>query len=197
MPMVAERLGGNLTKPFFLNVFFVLLLTGCQTQGRLPQVDHDFAIEGKLAVRSIQGQHAARFRWMQDGSRYRIELWGPLGQGRTILEGDGRRLRILDASGKTLESGKVRRVMEKRLGWYLPLEALPEWVLGGPIAEMPVEQTQVDVMGRTTGFMQLGWTLEYAYVAQSKTPRRITAVNGDYRVILVVQPPERSGGESS
>jgi outer membrane lipoprotein LolB len=186
--MVAERPGGHLTKPFFLNVFLVLLLTGCQTQNRLPQVDHDFAIEGKLAVRSIDGQHAARFRWQQDGRSYRIELWGPLGQGRTILEGDGHRLRILDASGKTLESGKVRRVMEKRLGWYLPLETLPEWVLGGPIAAIPVDQPHLDAVGRMTGFVQLGWTLTYGYPGQSRTPRKITAVKNEYRIILIVQP---------
>jgi len=195
--MVAERPGGHLTKPFFLNVFFVLVLTGCQTQGRLPEVDHDFAIEGKLAVRSIQGQHAARFRWHQDGQHYRIELWGPLGQGRTILEGDGRRLRILDASGKSLESGNVRRVMEKRLGWYLPLEALPEWVLGGPIADTPVEQSQVDSAGRMTGFVQLGWTLAFGYFEASLQPRKITAVHGDYRLILVVQPVQPGSPETS
>ena len=185
--MVAERPGGHLTKPFFLNVFFVLLLTGCQTHSRLPQVDHDFAIEGKLAVRSIQGQHAARFRWQQDGGNYRIELWGPLGQGRTILEGDGRRLRILDGGGTALESGNVRRVMEKRLGWYLPLEALPEWVLGGPIAGIPVDQPQIDAVGRMTGFRQLGWTLTYGYPGQSSAPRKISAVKDDYRIILIVQ----------
>ncbi len=197
--MVAEHPGGHLTKPFFLNVFFVLALTGCQTQGRLPEVDHDFAIEGKLAVRSIQGQHAARFRWLQDGEHYRIELWGPLGQGRTILEGDGRRLRILDAGGKALESGNVRRVMVKRLGWYLPLEALPEWVLGGPIANTPVERSEVDSRGRLTGFEQLGWTLAFGYELESPVPRRISAVNGDYRVILVVQPiqPARPSGSET
>lgn len=194
--MVAERLGGHLTKPFFLNVFFVLLLTGCQTQDRLPLIDHDFAIEGKLAVRSLQGQHAARFRWQQDGRHYRIELWGPLGQGRTILEGDSHRLRILDAGGRALESGNVRRVMEKRLGWYLPLEALPQWVLGGPIAAVPLDQPQVDVVGRMTGFVQLGWTLTYAYQGQSVAPRKITAVNGDYRVILLVQPAQAGGSTS-
>ena len=187
--MVAEPVGGHLTKPFFLNVFFVLLLTGCQSLGPAPSANHEFAIEGKIAVRSLQGQHSARFRWQQDGPRYRIELWGPLGQGRTILEGDGRRLRILDPGGKVLASGPVRAVMQQRLGWYLPLESLPEWVLGSPMANLPVEDSETDSAGRFTGFRQLGWTLGYSYQADAPEPRRIAATMDDYRVILVIRAP--------
>ncbi|MEZ5598189.1 MAG: outer membrane lipoprotein LolB [Pseudomonadales bacterium] len=176
-------------------MFFLVVLAGCRGPGvLLPDGTHEFAIEGKLAIRAPDGNHAARFRWRQDGERYAIELWGPLGQGRTLLEGDGRRLRIRNAGGKLLDHGPVRTVMLRQLGWYLPLEALPQWVEGGPIRSEPVFEPEIDAAGRMTGFSQLGWRLAYTYAPDAPAPRRITAETAGYRVLMVVQAPPANGG---
>jgi len=191
--MLADQTGGSLYKPFFLNVFLLFLVAGCQTRDVRVDAHHDFAIEGKLAVRSVEGQHSARFRWQQLGDSYRIELWGPLGQGRTILEGNARRLKIRDGGGRILQSGAVRTVMQKQLGWYLPLEALPQWVLGGPIPNLPVDRPQIDTRGRMLAFAQLGWSLGFVYEGEAREPRRVTATMGSYRVLMVVDRAAPAG----
>jgi|GEM_PF-1271296 len=175
---------------FLLSLVGLFLLSACQQRGLRIPMDHDFNIEGKLAIRGTESRHSARFRWIQTGEDYRIELWGPLGQGRTILEGNGRDLTVLDGGGKVLESGPVYAVMRKQLGWYLPLEALPQWVQGGPIEQIPVSGPMVDRHGRMIAFDQLGWRLGFTYRnEQSKEPARIRAVRDDYQVLLVLTPP--------
>ena len=201
--MVADRAAPGLDKPFFPNTFFPVgrmlskvflgvaglwVMVACQAPGLQVPMDHDFRLEGKLAIRSEGSRHSARFRWEQTGDRYRIELWGPLGQGRTILEGNSRRLRVMDGSGKTLESGSVHAVMRKQLGWYLPLEALPQWVQGGPVEQLPVSGPIIDGQGRMTAFDQLGWRLGFTYGGDGRRPDRVRAVMGDYEVLLVLKP---------
>lgn len=199
--MVADRAECGRVKPFFPNAFFVpvvlLVLAACQTPRVLDvPMDHEFQIEGKLAIRSTAQRHSARFRWAQTGEDYRIELWGPLGQGRTILEGNSRRLKVLDGGGRTLESGAVHAVMRKQLGWYLPLEALPQWVQGGPIEQLPVSGPMIDGKGRMIAFDQLGWRLGYTYSGEATEPNRVRAVMGDYQVLLVLTRPARSTGSA-
>jgi outer membrane lipoprotein LolB len=161
-------------------------------------MDHEFNIEGKLAIRGALARHSARFRWSQTGEAYRIELWGPLGHGRTILEGNGRKLTVRDGGGKVLESGAVYAVMQKQLGWYLPLEALPRWVQGGPIEELPVSGPMIDGQGRMIAFDQLGWRLGFTYPnVEIKSPTRIRAVRGDYQVLLVLTTPAVGGPPGS
>lgn len=211
--MVADRALTGLVKPFILKAnlvdswrrtrqslpgaIFILWVTAClvacQSGGVRIPMDHEFSIEGKLAIRG-KSRHSARFRWSQTGEDYRIELWGPLGHGRTVLVGDARRLKVLDGGGKVLESGPVYQVMEKQLGWYLPLEALPQWVQGGPIEQLPVSAPMIDSKGRMIAFDQLGWRLGFTYTGEATAPNRIRAVRGDYQVLLVLNRPTIPGG---
>ncbi len=194
--MVADRALTGLVKPFihkaFLPFLMMACLVACQSQGVRTPMDHEFNIEGKLAIRGVESRHSARFRWEQTGEDYRIELWGPLGQGRTVLEGDARRLTVMDGGGKVLESGPVYVVMQKQLGWYLPLEALPQWVQGGPIVQIPVSGPMTDDQGRMISFDQLGWRLGFTYLEDAAVPNRIRAIRGEYQVLLVLTKPAQS-----
>lgn len=212
--MVADRALTGLFNPFILKanlvdplhraewslvlraIFILWVSAGmvaCQSGGMRIPMEHEFSIEGKLAIRG-ESRHSARFRWSQTGEDYRIELWGPLGQGRTVLEGDARRLKVMDGAGRVLESGPVYRVMEKQLGWYLPLEALPQWVRGGPIEQLPVSAPMVDGQGRMIAFDQLGWRLGFTYAGEATSPNRIRAVRGNYQVLLVLTRPTAPAG---
>ena len=75
------------------------LLEGCASRPLPVLSDINFDLSGKIGVRWQADRFSARFRWLQAGDTYQIELWGPLGQGRTVLEGDSRYMRISNAGG--------------------------------------------------------------------------------------------------
>ncbi len=187
---MAELTGNNsrltarkASKPFFLLVF--LLLAGCvSTPPGGPLDDARFDIDGKLGVRWAEERFSARFRWRQEGERYDIELWGPLGQGRTILQGDLGQMQIRDGGGHLIDAGGVREVMERQLGWYLPLEAMPRWVSGQPLSGVRVRNEARSADGALIGFTQLGWRLTYDRFSEGG-PLRITAERGNYRIRVV------------
>ena len=150
-----------------------------------PLVGQQFDLTGKIGVRGAGQSFSARFRWQQADERYRIELWGPLGQGRTLLNGDLTGIEIADASGAVIDRGEIRGVMERQLGWYLPLEAMPVWVQGQLLAGAPVSGLERDAAGRLASFEQLGWRLAIDRAADGQ-PKRLTAEDGVYRVRIVL-----------
>ena len=112
-----------------------MTLAGCAT---LPIPDDglasDFRLRGKIGVRGgpKSDGFSASFYWAQAGDSYVIELWGPLGQGRTRLRGDGDTLTITDARGTTLAGDVPETLMSEQLGWSAPVSVLGYWVRGRP-----------------------------------------------------------------
>ena len=96
--MIADCLVNSVHKSLFLQaILLVLLLSGCASGPRIAQENWDFWASGKLAVRNAEEGHSARFNWRQLGGEYDIDVWGPLGQGRTQLVGDAQLMTVSTA----------------------------------------------------------------------------------------------------
>lgn len=183
----------NVLKPFILKLFCLALCAGCASFRPPVETPADFEVRGKAGVVEGAESFSARFVWRQYGSAFTIDLWGPLGQGRVRLDGDERRLAIVDGKGAVISEGPHAEVMRTHLGWSLPLDVLPSWVLGKPGEGTGAGGRQYDDDGRLVAFEQLDWSVAYARHNQVQTargsrwlPGRITAVRGDYRVRLFI-----------
>jgi len=197
----------NAHKLLFLNIFLVLICAGCASVSPRREEPADFQLRGKLGVVEGNDSFSARFLWRQYGPRFSIDLWGPLGQGRVSLIGDGRRIAVLDGKGDVLTQGDHADVMRAQLGWTLPLAVLPDWVLGGPGVGAASMRPQYDSAGHLVAFEQFDWAVAYAQYREVADadgvrwlPGRITASKGDYRVRMVISDwqfePESGPSES-
>lgn len=149
----------------------------------------DFWIKGKIGV--VEGGEAfsARFAWAGHRQGFTIDLWGPLGQGRTRLRAFGlpnedhpqprregtqsakadacsareaqRRLEILDGAGEVFASGCAQALMLEHLGWSLPLDLFLEWINGRPSPRTAATDLTRDAQDRLVAFRQLGWRVRY------------------------------------
>lgn len=157
-------------KPLFYFGLFVLSLSGCtsatpsQDAPTAPSID----VSGKLGVRTAGEGFSASLRYQQFDDDFRIEMWGLLGQGRTLIEGDARRIGITNSKGELVASGEPERVMSEQLGWSLPLAVLRYWVAGRPDPEQPVAGGGGGVDSRY--FSQRGWEV---------TAKRLALVDGE------------------
>lgn len=153
----------------------------------------------------VQGEDSfsARFLWQQQGRRLTMDLWGPLGQGRLRLSGNDRHLELRGGDGTLISDGPAEVVMQRQLGWSLPLSVLPQWVRGQPAGGIPVAGETYDEAGRLTAFRQLDWQVQlerYRPVANRSAgggqserpdgelflPYRVTARRDAYRVRLAI-----------
>lgn len=164
-------------------------LAGCVSQLPATPATADFRVEGKVGVVQAGRAYSARFAWTQLGAKFTVDLWGPLGQGRTRLRGDGQSLLITNAKGEVLARGEPQALMQERLGWRLPLNLLLDWLHGRPAASAPASAQTSDPDGNLTGFQQQGWRVRFAAFQPHQgglAPSRITAERPGARVRVLV-----------
>ncbi|MEM8767292.1 MAG: lipoprotein insertase outer membrane protein LolB [Pseudomonadota bacterium] len=149
-------------------------------------------LTGKVGIREGTESFSANLLWRQQAEGFRMDLWGPLGQGRVEIVNKGSQIQLRNGQGLITE-GDPDQVMREQLGWTLPLTVLPSWVQGQPLADVQVSAARLDEAGRLAAFEQLGWSValdRYEAVTgaagERQLPTRITATRAETRVRVVV-----------
>lgn len=171
----------------------LLLIAGCAGAPSVLEgtnaLGRGFLAQGQLAVAGEGQAFSARFRWQQAGEHYDISIWGPLGQNRIRLLGDGERLQIVGPKGAPIAAGPPEAVLQAQLGWRLPLTVLPHWIRGRPAPLGGIWNRQWDAEGRLTAFRQLGWTVHcdgFRDAPSGALPSRVTARRPGYQVRVAI-----------
>lgn len=144
---------------------------------------------GRIGVVNGQDGWHANFQWAQQDAEYRIDLIGPLGQGRVLVQGDGREVRVQTQDGQHWTAPDPDALLEQTLGVRLPVNGLRHWIRGLP-EPGPATALQTDAGGRLTRLEQNGWIIDYpAYMPANlyELPARIVAQHQDLSVKLVIE----------
>ncbi len=185
MRMIADW-GRETGLKYFIYLLILVLsgaMSGCAVQPGLDLGDRDpdFVALGKLSVRSGNDQHTANFSWRQFDRTYAVEVWGPLGQGRTQFVGDKNNLTV-SKGDKVLAQGDPEAVMLENLGWSIPVSFLPQWLLGTDVNETSPTQE----VG--------GWAVEFSRfqgLGEARRPQRIEAQREAQRIVVFVREIEQ------
>ena len=158
-------------------------------QEQVSSID-SWKIKGKIAVKAGgKGGHAS-LRWDREGEIQHIELFGPLGGGRVVVDMDAAGAHLKDTKGGDSRGDSVAKLIEQRLGWPLPFDLLPFWLRGLPAG--PEAKIQWNDLGRIKRMNDSGWQVSYpeyqsimiADGQQALMPRQIelNALPGTLRV---------------
>lgn len=145
---------------------------------------------GRIGVVSGQDGWHANFQWEQQSPDYRIDLSGPLGQGRVVVQGAADTVSVQTQDGQRWSAADADTVLEQSLGVQLPVNGLRYWIRGLPAPGSTPPQLQTDAQGRLTRLEQNGWIIEYASyttVGSLELPGRITARRSDLSVKLLIE----------
>ena len=116
-------------------------------------------VRGKIAVKAgSKGGHAS-LRWDRAQARQHIELSGPIGGGRVVIEADAEGGRLKDTRGGDIAGESVSELVQQRLGWPLPFDQLPDWLRGLPSSD--TAKMEWDEFGRIVRMNDLGWQLNF------------------------------------
>lgn len=154
-----------------LALLALILLAGCATppwQAAPPSdqqvgtggLEH-YRFTGRIAIRQPEGSESARIQWQNDLTHQHITLLSPLGSTVAQLDRDpwGVDLRLSDR--EQFHARNSERLTKQVLGYALPLEGLPWWVLGQAAPEQPA-QWRLDVRGQAQQLEQADWRIEYS-----------------------------------
>lgn len=149
-----------------MRAFILLLafLTGCASAPvavrHAPQVDAPFAFNGRVLIKQGAQRDSSGIRWEHRGED-EILLLGPLGYTAGRIHRDARGATLDDAYGKHYAAPDAEALMQKALGWQLPLSGLRYWVTAEPApdAEFRVEK---NASGQVNSLQQQGWEISYS-----------------------------------
>ena len=170
----------------YLIFILIFVTTGCAIHSPTPisSQEPNFVAQGKIAFRAPENNHTANFRWSNFDDNYVVDVWGPLGQGRSQLIGDTAQMKIT-RGGEVLAEGAPEDIMRAYLGWIMPIDLLPGWLTGSDVDE---ENSVQEVSGWQVSFSRFV-PLEGSEPAsdQVKRPGRVEARRGEHRIIVSIR----------
>ena len=75
---------------------------------------------------------SANFIWQQDNNLYYIQLYGPMGLGAVSLKGQPESVTLTKNNGEKLTANNPSELMDKALGWNVPVDGMNYWGKGLP-----------------------------------------------------------------
>ena len=188
-----------------INLGFLILLfglVGCVSTGGvlLPNIDDwetrkailgdadEWEFSGRIGVSAGNDGFNGKLWWRQDGIVFRARISGPLGVGTIFINGVRSELTLTDRDGVVTELGDAEVELRERYGWTIPVTSLRYWALGIPDPASPSEDS-FNESGQLSGLTQRNWQVTIAQYSEGggqAMPRRLTAVNEDIKVRLVI-----------
>lgn len=146
-------------------------------------------LKGSVSIQHQTGTDFATAQWDQQGSQYSIALYGPLSLGKVQITGHPGQVTLAQTGKSTASSTSPEQLMQKQLGWQLPISNLYYWVRGVP-APGKASRTRYDAANHLTQLVQQGWTIsytDYTTVQQVDLPKRIWLMGPNLRVSMVIK----------
>lgn len=141
-----------------------LALAGCVTPARIAGTgaQNEFSRVGRFALTVNQDdgrQNALQggFSWLDDGTRYVLDLTNPLGSTEARVEGRPGAAVLNKADGTRLQASDPDGLAENALGSRVPVASLRDWLRGRLPADPAASAIQRDDQNRPVAFEQGGW----------------------------------------
>jgi outer membrane lipoprotein LolB len=174
---------------FFLGLF---LLSGCAQLPPAPAPEArpahpesaSFAMNGRISVNNYGERHSAGLHWTHRGQSDEVLLLTPLGQTAVRVYRNNINA-TLDDGDKHYQADNADALMEKVLGWHLPLRGLHQWVLGLADTGSPV-QIKRDSKDRISELLQNDWEVRYLRYAPDGLPTRLQLSHEHLKVQLLI-----------
>lgn len=119
-----------------------------------------FTASGVIGIRFGEKAESANYIYTQDGDKFSIKLYGPLGIGGVRIYGDNNQVSIQDADGNIKSASNIKTLMLEQLGWYVPISGLKYWIKGIRAPLAPSNHT-LSANNLTQSILQNGWYINY------------------------------------
>ena len=141
----------------------------------------------QIAIKIEQKTQKAKMLWKQNQSAYDISFLGPFGHAGPKIYGDTQSATLLIPKEAPLTGTNTSSLLQKRLGWQLPVENAQYWIKGIP---SPLSDSQLSLKDQRLYILeQDGWTVtyqQYKQVADQYLPAKIIISKDNLRLLLVI-----------
>lgn len=191
---------------FYTTFFFSIFgfITGCSTTIYRPQslstyqnlkvskqsasLLPNFEVFGKVGFSDGRKGGNATLAWTQQGKNFQVRLYGPLGGGSILIDGQPGHITLVQPDGKSTVAKNPDVLVQTQLGLTIPVSGLQFWLRGIPAPGQPPLHIQRDAEQRIWEFFQQGWTISYQAYQSKKNiefPLKLTLTNGPIRLKFI------------
>lgn len=171
-------------------------LTACQTLKPIQPTVHsqeqveNFAIQGKIGIRTPEQTNSAFYTWVQQDEQYSIELSGILGIGLTQIDGDAQQVSLTNAQVGTITAPTAEELLKQATGWVAPISNLKFWIQAQ--TRHSSAQVQYDEQQRPIHMIEDGWQVQLDYNDSNTKPYRLILTqalenNQQNRITMIIQ----------
>ena len=143
---------------------------------------------GRISLDDGDRGGSGRLQWDVKTDISELDFHGAMGRGAWHLQ-IGPQVAILkEANGAEQTAPDVNGLVQDKLGWQVPMDALHWWVRGlaAPGAR---EELELDADGLLTSLYQFGWRVSFSRYDSAtgiELPKKLNATRENYRVKLAV-----------
>ncbi len=197
-------------KIFILHSFTisaVLLLAGCVSLKLSSQKNIQFSkrsavmraaelrkfthwnINGAFSIQKKSSAEIANYGWQQNGQRhYQIRISSALNLYTLYIVGQPGSVSVWRANQAKWVAKTPERLMQKAIGWSLPISELYYWIRGIPAPGY--NSPRYDQYGHLIALRQNGWSIklsEYTHLGKLDLPRMIRLSRPGLRAKIVIK----------
>lgn len=157
-------------------------------QQRLAAIER-WVLQGRVGVDTGTDSGSATLNWEQNGDDYAMRIMAPLSQGTYELKGNATGVILRSPDNRTVSAKDPQALMQRSLGWSLPVRGLKYWVRGIPAPGRPVDHIRIDDGGRLLDLQQDGWRVSmqhYRQVGAEELPDKIFMENDPLKMRVVI-----------
>jgi outer membrane lipoprotein LolB len=148
----------------------------------------EWGLVGRISLDDGDHGGSGRLQWDVRSDSSELDFHGAMGRGAWHLQIDPAGAVLKEANGVEQTASAVNDLIQARMGWPIPVDALQWWVRG-LAAPGAIEDEELDAEGLLVKLEQFGWSVDfsrYDSVAGMELPKRLNATRDNYRVKLAI-----------
>jgi outer membrane lipoprotein LolB len=156
-------------------------------KAQLEQLE-TWQLRASIAANSADDGWNARIHWQQSPKAFSLNIFGPLGQGAVLLEGDITGVR-LHTGKEVLSADDPKTLLKQQANIDLPVEHLSYWTRGLPVPELNIQSQSFTPDGYLARLKQADWVIDftaYQTVKDYTLPRKMRLENAEYLVKIAL-----------
>lgn len=143
-------------------------------------IDTDFNISGRFIIKQPEKNDYGNFTWSKSGESEELDFNTPIGQTVATIKIESN-VATLTTKDKSYTGNDLDEMMQKQLGFILPMNYLHYWIQGVSLPDVQVTQNISD------GFIQLGWKVEYLEWKDQNHPQIIQCSKDNLVIKLLIE----------
>ncbi len=148
----------------------------------------EWSLVGRISLDDGDHGGSGRLQWDVEPGNSELNFHGAMGRGAWHLQIGPHGATLKEANGAEQTAAGVNDLIQDRMGWPIPVDALHWWVRG-LAAPGAAEDERFDQQGLLLSLDQFGWSVDfnrYVSFAGVVLPTRLDARRDNYRVKLAI-----------